>query len=67
MHILCGETVDANGALTAQVLFDPNEIQEVRRIFELYTRSNYKIDQKLTDMTASNGFMEYLQNRGISF
>ena len=67
LHILCGETVDANGALTAQVLFDPNEIQEVRRIFELYARSNYKIDQKLTDMTASNGFMEYLQNRGISF
>ncbi len=66
LHILYGETVDANGALTAKVLFDSNEIQEVRRLFELYARSNYKIEQRLPDMVASNGFIAYLQNRGIS-
>lgn len=65
MHILYGETVDANGALTAKVLFDSNEIQEVRRLFELYARLNYKIEQRLPDMVASNGFIAYLQNRGI--
>lgn len=67
LHILYGETVDTNGALTAKVLFDLNEIQEVRRLFELYARENYKIEKKLTDMAASNGFITYLQNRGITF
>ena len=67
LHILYGETVDSNCALTAKVLFDSNEIQEVRRLFELYAKPSYKIEKKLADMVASNGFMEYLQNRGISF
>lgn len=67
LHILYGETVDSNCALTAKVLFDSNEIQEVRRLFELYAKPNYKIENKLADMVASNGFMEYLQNRGITF
>lgn len=67
LHILYGETVDSNCALTAKVLFDSNEIQEVRRLFELYAKPNYKIENKLADMVASNGFMEYLQNRGIIF
>lgn len=65
LHILYGETVDANGALTAKVLFDLNEIQEVRRLFELYANINYKIEKRLIDMVASNGFISYLQNRGI--
>lgn len=32
LHILYGETVDSNGALTAKVLFDSGEIQNVRRL-----------------------------------
>lgn len=67
LHILYGETVDSNGALTAKVLFDSNEIQEVRGLFELYAIPNYKIEKKLADIAASDGFMEYLQNRGITF
>lgn len=66
LHILYGETVDANGALTAKVLFDSKEIQEVRRLFELYARQNYKIEKKLIDMVATNGFITYLDSRGIS-
>lgn len=65
LHILYGETVDANGALTAKVLFDPNEIQEVRRLFELYAKPNYRIEKKLTDMSTTNGFIDYLQDRNI--
>ena len=65
LHILYGETVDSNGALTAKVLFDSGEIQNVRRLFELYAKPNYKIEKKLKDMVASNGFIPYLQNRGI--
>lgn len=65
LHILYGETVDSNGALTAKILFDSGEIQNVRRLFELYAKPNYKIEKKLKDMVASNGFIPYLQNRGI--
>ena len=65
MNIIYGETVDSNGALTAKVLFDSGEIQNVRRLFELYAKPNYKIEKKLKDMVASNGFIPYLQNRGI--
>ncbi len=66
LHILYGETVDANCALTAKVLFDSNEIQEVRRLFERYAIPNYKIEKRLKEMVASNGFVSYLQNRGIT-
>lgn len=65
LHILYGETVDSNGALTAQVLFDPEEIQEVRRLFELYTRPNYKLEKKLKEIAGENGLIPYLQNNGI--
>ena len=66
LHILYGETVDDNCALTAKVLFDSNEIQDVRGLFELYARQNYKIEKKLVEMVGTNGFMEYLQSHGIS-
>lgn len=66
LHILSEKTVDANDALTAEVLFDSNEIQGIRMLFERYARADYKIEQKLPEMVASNGFMAYLQDRGIS-
>lgn len=65
LHILCGETVDSNGALTARVLFDPGEIQEVRRLFERYIRPNYRIEKKIKNIAKSNGFEDFLKNRGI--
>jgi len=65
LHILYGETVDSNGALTAQVLFTPEEIQEVRKLFELYTRPNYKLENKLKEIAGRNGFIPYLQTNGI--
>lgn len=67
LHILYGETVDSNGALTAKVLFDSNEIQNVRDLFERYAKSNYEIEIKLKEIVHSNGFIEYLQERGIIF
>lgn len=67
LHILYGETVDANGALTAKVLFDLDEIQEVRRLFELYAKPNYRVEKRVMDMAASNGFISYLNDRGIVF
>lgn len=66
LHILYGETFDANCALTARVLFDSSEIKEVRRLFDLYARPAYKVEKKIPEMVASNGFIEYLQNQGIS-
>lgn len=67
LHILYGETVDSNGALTAKVLFDSNEIREVRKLFELYTIPSYKMECKLKEIVKSNGFIEYLQKKGITF
>lgn len=66
LHILYGETVDANGALTAKVLFESNEIMEVRRLFDRYAKTNYKIERKIKEIVGSNGFIDFLQNRGIS-
>lgn len=65
LHILYGETVDSNGALTAKVLFDTNEIREVRKQFELYTNQNNKMGNRLKQMAGSDGFITYLQTKGI--
>lgn len=66
LHILYGETVDANGALTAEVLFDPAEIQTVRARFELYTKRTYRMENKLPELVKNNGFLSFLTNRGVS-
>lgn len=67
LHILYGETVDANGALTAKVLFDPDEIKKVRRLFELYASGNNRMEKKINEIAKNNGFATFLGNRGISF
>lgn len=65
LHILYGETIDSNGALTARVIFNPNEIQNVRDLFEQYAKPVYKLEIRLKEMVQSNGFIEYLQEHGI--
>ncbi len=67
LHILYGETVDENGALTAKVLFDPAEIQNVRRLFELYTSANYEMERVISAIAKQNGFIDYLRNRSVTF
>ncbi len=65
LHILYGETVDSNGALTAKVLFDLQEIQEVRTLFERYAKSNYRIENIIPKISDSNGFIKYLEQHNI--
>jgi hypothetical protein len=65
LHILHGETVNENGALTAKVLFDPIEIQSVRGRFELYTGYNYAMGQVIPFIAKQNGFIEYLRKRNV--
>ncbi len=60
LHILYGETVDSNGALTAKVLFNLDEIQNVRDLFEYYANPDYKVEIRLKEIVRSN-----LQERGI--
>ncbi len=67
LHILYGETVDEDGALTAKVLFDPLEIQNVRRRFERYTRPIYDMRNVIPDIAKQNGFVEYLRKHGVTF
>ena len=66
MYILHGETVDHNGALTAKVLFDQKEIEELRRTFELFTRPAYEIGTKLHERVRSMDFFNFLQEKRIS-
>lgn len=67
LHILHGETVNENGALTAKVLFDPAEIRNVRRLFDLYTSDNYEIGRVISDTAKQNGFVDYLRKRNVTF
>lgn len=64
LHILYGETVDAE-AMTAQVLFDSNEIKDVRKLFEQNAIKNYRIETKLASLVKDNGFMQYLTEQEI--
>lgn len=65
LHILYGETVDSNGALTAKVLFDSAEIKEVRKLFDRYTTSSYKLETKLKELIKSHTFHDFLTKRNI--
>jgi len=65
LHILHGETVNENGALTAKVLFDLNEIQRVRDLFERYARPNQELGKIISEVSKKNGFLEYLKNKSI--
>ena len=44
-----------------------NEGKKPRNLFERYTRSSYKAENKLKELAKSNGFIEYLKDRGIIF
>lgn len=65
LHILYGETVNSNGALTAKVLFDSNEIHEIRRVFERYINPKNKLETKLKEMVKSEALISFLRNLGI--
>lgn len=65
LHILHGETVNKNGALTAKVLFDPIEIKKVRQLFERYANENYKMENVIPNISKQNGFLTYLQQKNI--
>lgn len=66
LHILHGETVNENGALTAKVLFDSDEIQRVRKLFDMFARPNQELGKRILDISKENGFIEYLKNKGIT-
>lgn len=64
-HILCGETVDENGALTASLLFDSAEIHKMRKNFERLTTDNRKVNYKIVNECKSNGFIDCLNKNNI--
>ena len=65
LHILHGETVDKNGALTAKVLFNPDEIQELRNLFERYATQSYRMEKVISDVSKQNLFVDYLKRKNI--
>ena len=66
LHILHGETVNEDGALTAKVLFDPTEIRRVHDLFELHARPTQELGIVITNISKHNQFQDYLNNLGIS-
>lgn len=66
LHILYGETVNLNGALTAEVLFDSNEIQDIRKKFELYINPSNRLETKLKELIKSKELIKFLQDYGIA-
>jgi hypothetical protein len=67
LHILHGETVNENGAISAQVLFDDTEITNVRRLFDRYARPSLNFEKAISDATKNNDFLIYLQDNNINF
>jgi hypothetical protein len=65
LHILHGETVNENGALTAKVLFDTHEIEKVKELFERYARHSQELSKVVTQTAKNNGFLDYLLNHGV--
>lgn len=65
LNILHGETVDKNGALTAKVLFNPDEIQELRNLFERYATQSYRMEKVISDVSKQNLFVDYLKRKNI--
>lgn len=62
LHILYGETVDANGAMTSKLLFDKDEISQTRTLFDRY--SGHTIGSFI-DENASQAFKDALTKNGI--
>jgi hypothetical protein len=67
LHILHGETVNEDGALTAKVLFDPSEIRRVHELFELQARPSQELGIAITNLSKKNGFIKYLNDHGVNF
>lgn len=62
LHILYGETVDSNGAMTSELLFDRNEIQTARTLFE---RHSIHTISEFIEKNASNKFKNSLREHDI--
>lgn len=62
LHILYGETVDSNGAMTSELLFDRREIQDIRDLFDRY--SNHAIGE-FVEINASQAFKDALTKFNI--
>lgn len=57
-----GETVDSNGAMTSELLFDRNEIQTARTLFE---RHSIHTISEFIEKNASNKFKNPLHEHDI--
>lgn len=67
LHILHGETVNDDGALTAKVLFDSSEIRKVHDLFKLYARPALELSEEIIKLSKQNGFLDYLNKRVVNF
>lgn len=66
-HILHGETINENGAITAKVLFDQSEINRTHELFELHARPTQELSKAIIKISEKNDFINYLTKKGVIF
>lgn len=66
LHILYGESGDANGSLTAKLSFDTKEISNIHNLFIRFATSNNRIEDKIREWSDGNGFIDYLKRQNIN-
>lgn len=66
MHILTGETIDKFGSLTAEELFDENEIRGFSVLCHKFMTDRYALEKVIKDVAKPNGFLAYLSTNRVS-
>lgn len=66
MHILTGETIDKFGSLTAEELFNENEIRDFSVLCHKFMTERYALEKVIKDAAKPKGFCEYLSANGVN-
>jgi hypothetical protein len=60
MHILTGETIDKFGSLTAEALFNENEIRAFSVLCDKFMTDRYALEKVIKEVTKPKGFHAHL-------
>lgn len=66
MHILTGETIDKFGSLTAEALFNENEIRTFSVLCHKFMTDRYALEKVLKEVAKPKGFLAHLSANGVS-
>lgn len=66
MHILTGETVDHLGSLSAEALFNEEEIKSFRKLCDKFMTERHLLENVLKHQAKESGFLSYLASQNVS-